>query len=296
MLAIPLCNCMVSFYLPPLSAGSQDRDNLVVRYFELGFSYKEILAFLGARHNIRISLRHLKRILSSKNCYRRKNHSNIREVVDAVEKELDGSGGEVGYRHMHQRLLIKYKLVASRETVRKTIAALDPEGVRQRSMRRFRHRVYSVRGPNDMWHIDGYDKLKPFGFAIHGAIDGYSRRILWLHVGRSNNDPRIVAQYFVDYIRGIRGTARRIRADFGTENTHVAQIQRFLRRNNVDSFAKEKSFVYGKSVANQRIESWWSFQRRWGINWWINYFKDLRDRGNLLINLATNSKAIISAT
>ena len=29
-----------------------------------------------------------------------------------------------------------------------------------------------------MWHIDGYDKLKPFDFAIHGAIDGYSRKIL----------------------------------------------------------------------------------------------------------------------
>jgi hypothetical protein len=115
---------------------------------------------------------------------------------------------EIGYRHMHQSLLTKHKLVASRETVRKTIAALDPEGVSQRSMRRFRRRVYSVRGPNDMWHIDGYDKLKPFGFAIHGAIDGYSRRILWLHVGQSNNDPRIIAQYFVDYIRSIGGTAR----------------------------------------------------------------------------------------
>jgi hypothetical protein len=107
-----------------------------------------------------------------------------------------------------------------------------------------------------MRHIDGYDKLKPFGFAIHGAIDGYSRRILCLHVGQSNNDPRMIAQYFVDYIRGIGGTARRIRADCGTENTHVAQIQRFLRRNYVDSFAKEKSFIYGKSVANQRIEAW----------------------------------------
>ena len=34
-----------------------------------------------------------------------------------------------------------------------------------------------------MWHVDGYDKLKPFSFAIHSAIDGYSRKILWLHVG-----------------------------------------------------------------------------------------------------------------
>ena len=55
---------MVSFYLPALSAGSQDRDNLVVRYFELGFSYKEIVAFLSALHNIRISLCHLKRIVT----------------------------------------------------------------------------------------------------------------------------------------------------------------------------------------------------------------------------------------
>ena len=23
--------------------------------------------------------------------------------------------------------------------------------------------------------VDGYDKLKPYGFSIHGAIDGFSR-------------------------------------------------------------------------------------------------------------------------
>ena len=27
---------------------------------------------------------------------------------------------------------------------------------------------------------DGYDKLKPYGFPIHGCIDEYSRRVLWL--------------------------------------------------------------------------------------------------------------------
>ena len=27
-------------------------------------------------------------------------------------------------------------------------------------------------GLNQAWHMDGYDKLKPFGFPIHGAIDG----------------------------------------------------------------------------------------------------------------------------
>ena len=30
----------------------------------------------------------------------------------------------------------------------------------------------SLQGPNWCWHIDGYDKLKPFGFPIHACIDG----------------------------------------------------------------------------------------------------------------------------
>lgn len=27
-------------------------------------------------------------------------------------------------------------------------------------------------GPDFVWHLDGYDKLKPYGFAFHGCIDG----------------------------------------------------------------------------------------------------------------------------
>ena len=31
---------------------------------------------------------------------------------------------------------------------------------------------FCVQGPNYLWHVDGYDKLKPYGFCIHGCIDG----------------------------------------------------------------------------------------------------------------------------
>ena len=30
--------------------------------------------------------------------------------------------------------------------------------------------------------MDGNDKLKPYGISIHGCIDGYSRKVLWLQV------------------------------------------------------------------------------------------------------------------
>ena len=45
-----------------------------------------------------------------------------------------------------------------------------------------RRRKYISSGPSAVWHADGYGKLKPYGFPIHGAIDGFSRRVLWLNI------------------------------------------------------------------------------------------------------------------
>ena len=79
------------------------------------------------------------------------------------------------------------------------------------------HKIYSSKnkGLNYLWHIDGYDKLKPFGFCVHGAIDRFSRRILWLEVASSNNDPRIVTQYYLDCLRKLGGTAHTVQGDRG---------------------------------------------------------------------------------
>ena len=56
-------------------------------------------------------------------------------------------------------------------------------------------------------------------------------------------------------------------------------MQRLLRMDQNDNLAGFKSFIEGKSSANQRIESYWSKLRQGGGGWWINFFKDLRDSG-----------------
>ena len=117
------------------------------------------------------------------------------------------------------------------------------------------------------WHMDGFDKLKPYGFCIHGGIDGYSRRILWLEVGISNSEPVFIAKYFVYFVKVVGGTSLIVRADLGTENGYVAGIQWFFRNNSRDSFSKDKSYMYGRSVSSQRIEAWWSQLRRRCANW-----------------------------
>ena len=256
-----------------------DRNSLIERYFHLGFQYCEILSFLSTLHGIKLCLRQLKRILQTMGLQRRRGHASIQDVVDIIEQELTGSGSCLGYRQMHLKLRLEYGLVTDRETVRLLLRNLDPDGVELRSRRRLRRRTYYASGPNFIWHTDGYDKLKPFGFAIHGAIDGYSRRIMWLEVGPSNNDPKVTAKYFIDCLRVVKGAPKFMRADCGTENIYIAGIQRFLRRDCADVIAGGQCFLYGKSVSNQRIEAWWSFLRRSYSHWWMNYFKDLRDSG-----------------
>ena len=75
---------------------------------------------------------------------------------------------------MTQRLVNDHRLVVGKENVRELLNILDPEEVELRARRRLKWRQYITKGPNHLWHIDGYDKLKPFGFCIHGAIHGFS--------------------------------------------------------------------------------------------------------------------------
>ena len=270
----------VQRYLPRTGGLQEnDRQSLIENYFDLGFQYSEILAFLSGLHGIQLSLRQLKRILQTLGLRRRRGHASVQELTNAIEQKLAGSGSGLGYRLMHQRLRVENGLVASRKTVRLILKHLDPEGIGLRSRRRLRRRQYYAKGPNFIWHVDGYDKLKPFGFCVHGAIDGFSRRIMWLEVGPSNNDPKITVKYFIDCVREVGGVPKFIRSDCGTENIYIAGVQRFLRMDSVDIIAGGQSFLYGKSVSNQRIEAWWSFLRRSYSDWWITFFKDMRDSG-----------------
>ena len=68
-----------------------------------------------------------------------------------------------------------------------------------------------------MWHIYGYDKLKPYGFAFHGATDGFSRKIIWLNVSSSNNNPDYVAYYFIQSITELGRIPQVVRGGRGSK-------------------------------------------------------------------------------
>jgi hypothetical protein len=40
-------------------------------------------------------------------------------------------------------------------------------------------RVYKVKQPNALWHVDGHHKLIRWGIVLHGFIDGYCRTVCY---------------------------------------------------------------------------------------------------------------------
>lgn len=198
------------------------------------------------------------------------------EVALFLHDQFNQYGMLHGYRFMHLKC-IQAGLVVTQSTVRALLKILDPQGVQLRSRRRLRRRLYNNPGPNFLWHVDSYNKLKPYGICINGALDGFSRVIIWLHAYSTYSNPKVIAGYFIDEVGCRGGTPSRISSDLGTENCALEQMQRFLRGTHNDAFSN-RCYIYCSSNHNQRIEQWWGFLRTHHAQFWMNMFQDLKDQ------------------
>lgn len=167
----------------------------------------------------------------------------------------------------------------TRERVRCMLRSIDPLG---RVLRCFpgsiKRQPYSVPGPNSLWHIgmynvhacilrdsvysvniflaiqvffyiDSHHKLIRWRLVTHGAIDGYSRLVMYLKC-RPNNRSSTVYELFLNAIQ-LFNLPSRVRSDQGSENLMVA-------RHMIEKRGSERrSMLTGSSTHNQRIERLW---------------------------------------
>ena len=75
--------------------------------------------------------------------------------LENIVSDIKQSHPKCGYRMVigHIRSLIQ------QHRVRASLRRVDPEGSKTRWMAAVYRRTYSVKGPNSLWHIDGYHKL-----------------------------------------------------------------------------------------------------------------------------------------
>ena len=151
------------------------------------------------------------------------------------EKTVTGQLRSQGYR-------------VQRERIRESIRRIDPTGVESRARSVLHRRVYHVQSPNSLWHCDGYHKLIRWNIVVHGAIDGYSRLIMYLRAS-NNNRASTVLSAFTSAVEEY-GLPSRIRIDRGGENVLMSQYMLEHPQRGPD----RSSVISGRSVHNQRIE------------------------------------------
>ena len=169
-------------------------------YFKNGFPFQTKLKSLKEHHNIVFSLRTLKSRLKEYELRRTKDDNNLGRAHYAISSHLQGPGSLQGYRSVWNSLRCSMGVFVPRTSVMSLPRELDPQGVSIRRRKKLKRCCYCSLGPNDWWHIDGYDKIKRFDFPIIGCIDSFSRKILWLEIVNSNNDPFVTASVYLNFI------------------------------------------------------------------------------------------------
>ena len=154
-------------YLPPISGLS--RLQLILVHDKV-FSSREILILLFVYHGFKLCRKQLHRILKQNKRRRRLQYSPDEQVVAHMLGEMELSGQCVGYRSMWQMLVVNHNLRIPRDEVLRIMRLVDPVGKEMRKAHRLKRRQYYARGANFIRHVDGYDKLKPYGFCIHVVL------------------------------------------------------------------------------------------------------------------------------
>ena len=245
-----------------------------------GFSWQKIADILG---------------VSRWTIYRRVQEYGLRSMSDfslMSDGELDNIISE--YMNQHgkttgQSYITGYLrskgLRVQRSRVRQSMARLDPENAALRWGAVVTRRTYLVPWPNSLWHLDGHHSLIRWGLVVHGCIDGFSRRIIFLHCS-PNNLSETVLSLFLDAVEKDGLWPSRIRVDRGVENVLVCDAMVDARG------AGRGSFIAGPSTHNQRIERLWRDVFRCVMHYFYYLFYALEDSGNLNIEDPTNMFAL----
>lgn len=161
----------------------------------------------------------------------------------------------------------------NRHDLRLSIGRVDSVGRSRRLANTIHRRTYKVEGPHHLWHLDGNHKLIHFHIVVHGAVDGFSRTIVFLRASDNNRASTVLTSF--KEATNLYGIPSRIRIDRGGENVDVAEYMIACRGSN------RGTVLAGKSTHNQRIERLWRDVRKDVINYYIILFSEMEARFNL---------------
>ena len=219
--------------------------------------------------------------VSDSTIYRRMRSYGLSKLnfSDIPDEELDVHVSEIAMEfpfcgeRMLKQLLQGKGIKVQRNRLRDSIHRVDGQGVASRKKGRLHRRIYNVKGPNHLWHVDTNHKLVRWNFIIVGGIDGFSRLPVML-VCTNNNKAVTLLSCFLDAVTEY-GLPSRVRTDKGLENVRIADYM-------IEKRGRDRgSIITGRSTHNQRIERLWRDVFQGVLSYYYNLFYFLEDQSLL---------------
>lgn len=69
------------------------------------------------------------------------------------------------------------------ERICRRMGLIDPQGENLWQAIVHMHQQYTCKGPNMLWTMDSYHKLKPYGIIINDCIDGFGQDLALFAIG-----------------------------------------------------------------------------------------------------------------
>lgn len=262
-------------------------------FYTYGYSDSSIVRDIQSRDNIPITLHAVRRIRWQNGMKRRFRTADEREAalqkaISFLEADLQRSSmiRGLGRGHLYNYVRLKGQVLVSQNRLYDFYRSVFPEEVQHRREGNFKHRTdFTVPGPNFLWCLDGYEKLKRFGFQIYACIDAYSRCVIWFYIGRSATTSISTLKQYLRTIQHLGMRPFFTRSDHGVETPLWVAAQAMLAQagpadityedeNNITHHYRQGNRIqschmYGPSTKNVRVESWWRQLRFSATDRWI---------------------------
>ncbi|KAK2571868.1 hypothetical protein P5673_003276 [Acropora cervicornis] len=213
--------CSESPVPPRIFLGDRGRPRYLISRDQVEFLLERCFSVVDIASLLGVSVRTLERRLSEFGLRARSTYSDISDqALDNLMRNILTEFPNTGYKRMTGFLQAR-GLRIQQSRIREAMRRVNPVGVLLRALelRTIHRRRYQVYGLLALWHIDGNHKLIRWRFVIHGAIDGYSRMIVYLQCN-TNNCAATVLTLFQRAIQTY-GLPSRVRSEKGGENVDV---------------------------------------------------------------------------
>ncbi|KAH7904042.1 hypothetical protein BJ138DRAFT_1186917 [Hygrophoropsis aurantiaca] len=234
-------------------------------YYKLGLNDKEIVKQLRDHFDHEkygLSVVSFRRMRKNWNWLRTRQQkhtlASIEESVRTIRKRFPLRGAETIRRDLRKQ----FEMHVPRQLISRLLKIVEPEAVQARRRRRFKRKRFWCAGVNDVWPQDQHDKWGRFGLWLHVSLDPYTGYINWLKVWWTNENPRLIASYYIEACRKLGAVPLITQSDPGSENFSVANAHTTIRHRLDPSLADTLQHRWMRKHQNIKPEIHWSVFRR----------------------------------